>query len=31
MSPNMILTSGPPMPWTEYYGGQRNAVLYGAV
>ncbi|MGH3276785.1 MAG: DUF1116 domain-containing protein, partial [Streptosporangiaceae bacterium] len=31
MSPNMILTSGPPLPWTEYYGGQRNAVLYGAV
>lgn len=31
MSADMILTSGPPMPWTEYYGGQRNAVLYGAV
>jgi hypothetical protein len=26
-----ILTSGPPMPWPEYYGGQRRAVLYGAV
>lgn len=31
MTPNMILTSGPPLPWTEYYGGQRRAVLYGAV
>ena len=31
MAPNMILTSGPPMPWPEYYGGQRNAVIYGAL
>jgi hypothetical protein len=31
MTPNMILTSGPPMPWSEYYGGQRNAVIYGAL
>lgn len=31
MTPNMILTSGPPLPWQEYYGGQRNAVLYGAL
>jgi hypothetical protein len=31
MSPNLILTSGPPMPWAEYYGGQRRAVLYGAI
>ena len=21
MTPNMILTSGPPLPWPEYYGG----------
>ena len=31
MTPNMILTSGPPLPWDEYYGGQRRAVLYGAI
>jgi Protein of unknown function (DUF1116) len=31
MAPNMILTSGPPLPWDEYYGGQRRAVLYGAI
>ncbi len=31
MTPNMILTSGPPLPWDEYYGGQRRAVIYGAV
>ena len=30
MTANTILTSGPPMPWPEYYGGQRNAVIYGA-
>jgi len=31
MTANTILTSGPPMPWPEYYGGQRNAVIYGAL
>jgi Protein of unknown function (DUF1116) len=31
MAPNMILTSGPPLPWDEYYGGQRKAVIYGAI
>jgi hypothetical protein len=31
MAPNMILTSGPPMDWDCYYGGQRNAVIYGAM
>ena len=31
MTPNTILTSGPPMSWHEYYGGQRNAVIYGAL
>jgi len=31
MSPNMILTSGPAMPWAQYYGGQRRAVLCGAI
>jgi len=31
MAPNMILTSGPPMDWDRYYGGQRNAVIYGAL
>jgi len=31
MTANTILTSGPPMPWPDYYGGQRNAVIYGAL
>jgi Protein of unknown function (DUF1116) len=31
LAPNMILTSGPPMSWDRYYGGQRNAVIYGAL
>lgn len=31
MAPNVILTSGPPMPWDSYYGGQRSAVISGAV
>src|SRR5689334_24885912 len=31
MTPSTILTSGPPLPWPEYYGGQRRAVLAGAV
>ena len=31
MTPSTILTSGPPMPWPDYYGGQRNAVIYGAL
>jgi len=31
MTERTILTSGPPMPWRDYYGGQRNAVIYGAL
>ena len=31
MTLNTILTSGPPMPWPDYYGGQRNAIIYGAL
>src|SRR5258707_3264052 len=31
MRPNVILTSGPPMPWDSYYGGQRSAVITGAI
>lgn len=31
MAPNVILTSGPPMHWDRYYGGQRNAVIHGAI
>ncbi len=31
MTPNTILTSGAPLPWSEYYGGQRNAVIGGAL
>lgn len=30
MTPDMILTSGPPMAWDEYYGGQREALIGGA-
>jgi hypothetical protein len=29
--PNMILTSGAPMPWSDYTGLQRKAIRYGAV
>jgi hypothetical protein len=31
MEGNVILTSGPPMPWDQYYGGQRSAVVSGAI
>lgn len=31
MTPETILTSGAPMPWSEYFGGQRNAILGGAL
>jgi Protein of unknown function (DUF1116) len=31
MTPRTILTSGPPMPWPQYCGGQRRAVLSGAI
>ena len=31
MTPETILTSGPPMPWSGYRGGQRNAIIYGAL
>lgn len=31
MTPDMILTSGAPMPWEEYFGGQRTAVIGGAL
>lgn len=31
MSPELILTSGAPLDWPEYTGGQRRAILYGAV
>ncbi len=31
MGANTILTSGAPQPWDAYTGGQRRAVLYGAV
>ncbi|HEU5059971.1 MAG TPA: hypothetical protein VFU21_25745, partial [Kofleriaceae bacterium] len=29
--PNMILTSGAPMPWSDYTGLQRKAIRYGAM
>ncbi|MGF1617835.1 MAG: DUF1116 domain-containing protein [Acidimicrobiia bacterium] len=31
MTPNTILTSGPPHSWDEYFGPQRNALIYGAM
>jgi len=31
MTPTTILTSGAPMPWEQYTGGQRNAVIGGAL
>ena len=31
MTPATILTSGAPLPWEAYYGGQRRAVLHAAV
>jgi hypothetical protein len=31
LTPQTILTSGPPMPWAEYTGGQREAIIGGAL
>lgn len=31
MTLNTVLTSGPPMPWEQYIGGQREAVAGGAM
>ena len=31
MQPNMILTSGPTVPFDVYSGGQRDAIVYGAL
>jgi hypothetical protein len=31
MSVNKILTSGAPLPWSAYRGGQRKALIYGAL
>jgi hypothetical protein len=31
MQPNMVLTSGAPLPWSDFVGIQRQAILYGAV
>jgi hypothetical protein len=31
MTPQTILTAGAPMPWSDYTGGQRLAVIYGAI
>jgi hypothetical protein len=31
MTRDTVLTSGPPLPWAEYTGGQRRAILGGAV
>jgi uncharacterized protein DUF1116 len=31
MTPDVILTSGAQMPWEEYFGGQRTAIIGGAL
>ena len=31
MTPTTVLTSGAPLAWTEYRGGQRKSLIYGAV
>jgi hypothetical protein len=31
MTADTILTSGRPLPWDQYIGGQRNALIYGAL
>jgi hypothetical protein len=31
MTPQTILASGPTMPWRDYFGGQRNAIIGGAL
>src|SRR5919108_4780155 len=31
MTPQTILTSGAPLPWEAYTGGQRRAILHAAV
>ncbi len=31
MTPNLVLTSGPPMDWEQYTGGQRDAIIGGAL
>ena len=30
-TPDTVLTSGPPMPWSEYVGGQREGIIGGAL
>jgi Protein of unknown function (DUF1116) len=30
-TPNLILTSGAPLPWPQYAGGQREAIIGGAL
>ena len=31
LNQNVILTSGPPLPWSEYTGGQREGLIGGAL
>jgi len=31
MTGHTVLTSGPPLPWREYFGGQRAAIIGGAL
>ena len=31
LGPDTVLTSGAPLPWREYRGGQRSSLVYGAI
>jgi len=31
MAPDLVLTSGPTLPWRDYVGGQRDAIIGGAL
>lgn len=31
LDPDLVLTAGAPLPWDEYVGAQRMAILYGAI
>lgn len=31
LAPTVVLTSGPPLPWSDYTGGQRDAIIGGVL
>ena len=31
LDPGTVLTSGAPLPWEAYHGGQRHSLIYGAI